>query len=110
MTGVQVGVICTVIGTVVLVAGYLRNLYRTNRARRAAEARRTTKEAKDRADELAAAKAEGFTAGVASRVPFEDRLRDQRDDARHERDNERADRIAAQARVQQLEDQRRGGT
>lgn len=103
MSWTVVATVCTSVGVPLGILGTIVSV-RTNR-REAVEAR-----AKTLRDHDAAMKARydtGVVDGLAHAEPAAALLRSQRDDARRERDNERAERLAAERRVQELEDQLR---
>jgi hypothetical protein len=97
------GVLTACVGTVLAVRTNRREARAAEAQARAAETQRQ----KDHEDELRARYDAGFADGVAHAEPAAALLRYQRDDAWRERDNERADRVDAHRRIQELEDQLR---
>lgn len=97
MTTEQLIAICTVVSVVLAAAAFLRGVLKSARDR-------VEKEKKDRANELDTAKAKAFADGAASREGEVQRLKDQRDDARRERDEAKSEGAETLRRLNRLLD------
>lgn len=98
MTGDQWIVVATIVGTVVAVSGLLWTVKRA-----------ATEDARSKAREQAEALGKSFSDGARSRDGEIALLRSQRDDARLERDQARADAERWETRYLDVRDRRGGG-